>query len=77
MLRIAFLALSALCALGLPAFAQNQLEDTLGGPDSHETGQGPHGHLFGDWGGERPSLLERGVRFDFMYIADFLWNLKS
>jgi porin len=52
-------------------------EETLSGPDSHETGQGPHGHLFGDWGGERSRLLERGVRFDFQYVADFLWNVKS
>jgi porin len=52
-------------------------EETLSGPDSHETGQGPHGHLFGDWGGVRSRLLERGVRFDFQYISDTLWNLKS
>ena len=51
--------------------------ETLSGPDSHETGQGPHGHLFGDWDGERSRLLERGVRFDFQYISDSLWNLKS
>ena len=76
MLRIAFLIWFVLCVLG-PAYAQDQLEDTLGGPDSHETGQGPHGHLFGDWTGERSSLLERGVRFDFQYISDTLWNLES
>src|SRR6266852_7694402 len=47
------------------------------GPDSHETGHGPHGHLFGDWGGERTRLQERGVNFDFQYVSDSLWNLKS
>ena len=53
------------------------MDETLGGPDSHETGQGPHGHLFGEWGGERPRLLERGVRFDFQYVSDSLWNVES
>jgi len=77
MFRMAFLVSSALCVLLLPAYAQDQLEDTLGGPDSHETGEGPHGHLFGDWGGERSGLLERGVSCDFQYISDWLWNLES
>jgi len=52
-------------------------EETLSGPDSHETGQGPHGHLLGDWGGARTRLLQRGVRFDFQYISDSLWNVTS
>ena len=60
-----------------PADCQTAQEETLGGPDSHETGQGPHGHLFGEWGGERARLVERGVRFDFQYVSDSLWNLKS
>ena len=77
MLRIACLLWSALCLLAVPAYAQNEMDETLGGPDSHETGQGPHGHLFGDWGGERSRLLERGVRFDFQYVSDSLWNLES
>jgi carbohydrate-selective porin OprB len=54
-----------------------QQEETLSGPDSHETGQGPNGHLFGDWGGERSRLLERGVRFDFQYISDTLSNIEG
>src|SRR5438477_7685662 len=66
-------ALSVFAARTYPQIA----EETLSGPDSHETGQGPHGHLFGDWGGERSHLLERGVRFDFQYISDSLWNIKS
>jgi carbohydrate-selective porin OprB len=63
----------------LPARAHSQsgLEETLSGPDSHETGQGAHGHLFGDWGGKRTELFDRGVRFDFQYISDSLWNIKS
>jgi carbohydrate-selective porin OprB len=52
-------------------------EETLSGPDSHETGQGPHGHLWGNWGGVRTRLLQRGVRFDFQYISDSLANIKS
>src|ERR1700688_5030282 len=60
-----------------PLHSQAGLGETLSGPDSHETGQGPHGHLFGEWGGRRSHLLERGVRFDFQYIADSLWNIKS
>ena len=63
--------------LVVPLHSQAGLGETLSGPDSHETGQGPHGHLFGEWGGERSHLLERGVRFDFQYISDSLWNIKS
>jgi carbohydrate-selective porin OprB len=57
--------------------SQSGLEETLSGPDSHETGQGSYGHLLGEWGGTRTRLLERGVRFDFQYISDSLWNVKS
>jgi porin len=77
MLRIAFVVFSGFCALVVPLSSQGQQEETLGGPDSHETGQGPHGHLFGEWGGERTRLLERGVRFDFQYVSDSLWNIES
>jgi carbohydrate-selective porin OprB len=63
--------------LAAHAYSQDRIGETLSGPDSHETGQGPRGHLFGDWGGERSKLYERGVRFDFQYISDSLWNLKS
>src|SRR5215471_2187219 len=76
-LRITLLLLSAFCVPTASVYAQEQQEETLGGPDSHETGQGPHGHLFGGWRGERTRLLERGVRFDLQYVSDSLWNLKS
>lgn len=59
------------------AACQAVRDGTLGGPDSHETGQGPRGHVFGDWGGARSRLEERGVRFDLQYISDSLWNVKS
>jgi porin len=70
-----FLLSSVLCVFALPAYSQT--EETLSGPDSHETGQGRHGHLFGDWGGERTRLEEKGVTFDLQYISDSLWNIKS
>ena len=66
-----------LCVFIFPAHSQTTEEEPVPGPDSHETGQGPHGHLFGDWGGERTRLSERGVKFDFQYVSDSLWNLKS
>jgi porin len=72
-----FLLLFGLCIFAAPAYSQIAQEETLGGPDSHETGQGPHGHLIGEWGGERSRLLERGVKFDFQYVSDSLWNIKS
>jgi carbohydrate-selective porin OprB len=58
-------------------YAQTTQEETLSGPDSHETLQGAHIHLFGEWSGERLRLLQRGIRFDFQYVSDILWNLKS
>jgi porin len=76
-LRFLFLLWCGLYVFLFPVHAQTLQEETLSGPDSHETGQGPHGHLFGTWGGERTHLLERGVRFDFQYISDSLWDIKS
>jgi porin len=76
-IRILFFIWFGSFLVAFPVHAQEAQEETLSGPDSHETGQGPHGHLLGDWGGERSRLLERGVRFDFQYISDSLWNLKS
>jgi porin len=67
----------ALCVFAFPAHSQTTQQESLPGPDSHETGQGPHGHLFGDWGGERTRLARHGVDFDFQYVSDSLWNLKS
>jgi porin len=60
----------------VPAFSQAS-DETLGGPDSREIGQGPHGHMLGGWGGERARLAEDGVDFDLQYISDSLWNIKS
>jgi len=74
---VLFLLWFSICIFGAPAYSQTVQDETLSGPDSHETGQGPHGHLLGNWGGERSRLSERGVWFDFQYISDSLWNLKS
>jgi porin len=76
-LRCLFLFWCGLLVFALSAYSQTWQEEPLPGPDSHETGQGPHGHLFGDWGGERTRLSKRGVNFDFQYVSDSLWNLKS
>jgi carbohydrate-selective porin OprB len=75
--KLVFLVWAAYGVCAARTYAQTGLEETLSGPDSHETGQGPHGHLFGDWDGERTRLLERGVSFDFQYVSDSLWSLKS
>ena len=76
-MRFVVLAGLALFIFAPPAFSQAGEAESLSGPDNHETGQGPHGHLLGDWGGVRSRLQERGVAFDFQYISDSLWNLKS
>jgi porin len=76
-LRSLTLLSCGLCVLAFPAHSQTAQDEQLPGPDSHETGQGSHGHLLGDWGGERTRLLERGVRFDFHYVSDSLWNIKT
>jgi porin len=68
---------AALSVFAPHAYPQSSIGETLSGPDSHETGQGPHGHLLGDWGGVRPDLFERGVRFDLQYISDSLSNIES
>jgi porin len=68
---------AALVAFADHAYPQSSIGETLSGPDSHETGQGPYGHLLGEWGGVRPYLLDRGVRFDLQYVSDNLANVIS
>ena len=75
-LRALTAVILALLGVTVPACSQ-AADQTLGGPDSREVGQGPHGHMLGDWGGERTRLAEDGVEFDLQYISDFLWNIKS
>jgi porin len=63
------------CLFATPVFSQSTQGKSLRGPDAPEVGL--DGHLFGDWDGKRGELQERGVNFDFMYISDSLWNIKS
>jgi len=58
-------------------YSQVPGERTLPGPDAHDSPQGLNGKVTGDWFGERSKLQERGVDFDFEYISDSLWNIKS
>jgi porin len=75
--KLIVLVWAALCGLGASAYAETGIGETLSGPDSREAPQGTDDHLFGDWGGVRTRLRERGVRFDFQYIGDNLWGFKS
>lgn len=77
MLRDALLIGIGCFVMAATAYPQVGPDETLVGPDSHETGQGRHGHLLGDWDGMRSRLSERGVIFDFQYVSDSLWNIKS
>jgi porin len=76
-LPLPFLLWCGLSVFPFPTHSQTTQQEPVPGPDSHETGQGPHGHLFGDWGGERTRLEKHGVNFDLQYVSDSLWNLKS
>jgi porin len=58
-------------------YSQNAVQNSIQGPDNRETSQGEHGHLLGDWGGERPRLQRHGVTFDFQYVADHLSNVEG
>jgi carbohydrate-selective porin OprB len=53
------------------------MEETLSGPDTHETSPGARTYLLGDWGGLRSKLFDRGVSFDLQYISDNLANIHS
>jgi carbohydrate-selective porin OprB len=52
-------------------------EETLSGPDAHVKPEASNGHLFGDWGGVRTRLLDRGVKVDIHSTWDTLWNIES
>jgi len=76
-LQFLFLLWSGLCVFALPVYSQTAQDETLSGPDRHETPGQERDHLFGDWGGMRTRLLRRGVKVDLQYVSDFLWNIKS
>ena len=78
-LRFTFLwcASLCLCLCAVPVYSQILQEETLAGADAHETAENTKGYLFGEWGGVRTRLLERGVKLDLHSISDSLWNIKS
>ena len=76
MARFLLIGWLALCVAALPMVSQTATE-TLGGADRHELALPDRRHLFGDWGGARSRLEERGVNFDIQYVSDTLWNIKS
>jgi porin len=69
--------LLALSVLALPVYSQNTDQETLVGSNSNELAPSERGYVFGNWGGLRTQLEEMGVDFDFQYVSDTLWNLKS
>jgi len=77
MLRFPCLVCVCLFSAASPALSQMIEPETLSGADRHEFSSGSRGHLFGDWGGGRSRLEEMGVEFDFQYLSDTLWNIKS
>lgn len=66
-----------LCAISFPMDAQGPDDETLAGSNTHEFSPANRRYLFGEWGGLRSRLEEMGVDFDFQYVSDTLWNLKS
>jgi hypothetical protein len=71
------LILLLLCVSCEQATAQTSSRQALSGPNQNELGPKMQGHLFGDWGGKRSQFEEHGITFDFQYVADHLWNIKS
>ena len=79
MLRCFLLFWSSSIVLTSLALAQAPDGRSLSGSDAHDSPLGLNGRLTGDWGGVRSTLKEHGVDldFDFEYISDSLWNVKS
>jgi carbohydrate-selective porin OprB len=80
--KVCIVTIVALCFSAISASSQDQqtptrTDQTLSGPDSHETEPAQRGHLFGDWRGARSRLSERGVDVDAHYVSDSLGNVES
>src|SRR6516164_1064619 len=74
-MRVRMLRNAALISLGCfvmaaSAYSQVRQDERLAGSDSHETGQGPHGHFLGDWDGMRSRLSGLGATVDFQFTSD-------
>ena len=54
------------------ASAQNQPSQYVG--ENAWSGRHARPYFFGDWGGQRTALAEKGVTFDFFYVADLQAN---
>src|SRR5258706_1003950 len=59
--------------LGAAAAAQNALPSNPR-PNGSFADFASRQYLFGDWGGERSALAEKGIAFDFFYITDMQAN---
>jgi porin len=75
--RLLLLSIFGSFALVSSLYSQVPGERTLPGPDAHDSPQGLNGKLTGEWFGDRSRIEERGVDFDFEYISDSLWDIKS
>ena len=65
-----------LLALPFPAFSQstNSSDPTTPATSPQSQPSQPRQYLFGDWDGERTALADKGVTFDFFYVADLQAN---
>src|SRR5258708_34171531 len=71
--RSIFLCCIVSLMLGAAAAAQNALPSNPSPNGSHaEFASGQN--FFGDWGGKRSALAEKGIFFDFFYITDMQAN---
>jgi porin len=70
--RRGFLPLILLLMSVVPAFAQTDPPASALGASIFDTR--PRQYLFGDWGGKRTALEEKGIKFDFFYISDMQAN---
>src|SRR5262245_3962545 len=64
-------ALALSLALIAPAWAQDA---PTGDPPPPSGDLGSRRYLLGDWGGERSALAEKGIVFEFFFIADLQAN---
>ena len=62
---------SLLCLFAVPVWSQNALPTADAPQPSNITSRR---YLFGDWGGARSALEEKGIYFDFFYITDMQAN---
>jgi porin len=68
---ICLAALLVFCAAGTVS-AQSTGSQSTG--DEVPTAHPPRQYLFGDWDGKRSELAEKGIVFDFFYVADLQAN---